>query len=156
MARRKQGPKTEIYMPLGTGYLFQTPATDDAEQVIETWVVAHPTAEVTVVDRELATTRLPKLYFSYIWIKDGAENFNLTLVRQGIFPAWIMRDPVDALSSQPGADETGEFFPKRLVSDVAYAAFVKQALDAEAKARRDRRGIWSEAYRERRKDWHLE
>jgi hypothetical protein len=156
MARQRQGPATEVYIPLGTGYLFQTPATDDAEQVIGAWVAAHPKAEVIVVDRELATTRLPKVYFSYILVQDGMENLNLTLVRQGIFPAWIMRDPVDAMSGVPRANESDEYYPKRLVTDVAYAVFVKQVLDAEAAARRDRKGIWSWVYQDRRREWHLE
>jgi hypothetical protein len=48
--QQRLGGSSTMYCLLGVGALFQTPATDDAEQVIATWIAAHPHAEVTIVD----------------------------------------------------------------------------------------------------------
>jgi hypothetical protein len=156
IGKQRQGDQTEFYVPLGIGYLFQTPQSDDAEQVIATWIADHPKAVVTVVDRELVSTRLPKIYFSYVWVQDQDENLNLTLVREGVFPAWLMIDAVEATQMTGKSDLADAYSPQRLVTDVEYAVFIKQTHDAEAAARRDRKGVWSDAYTDRRKEWHLE
>src|SRR5262249_13182545 len=77
----RQGDPTTVYSLVGTGFYYETPATDDAEQVIAAWIAAHPDAAVTVVDREPVTTVDVRAYHVYLWLQDGDANLNLSLVR---------------------------------------------------------------------------
>lgn len=153
--QQRLGGSSTMYCLLGAGALFQTPATDDAEQIIASWIAAHPDAEVTIVDRELASTR-DNFYSSYVWVQDGEDNLNLSLVRQGVVPAGVMADGIAYLSTLPDVDKTDKYFPKRLVSDVQYEIFFQRAVEAEALAIKERKGIWSDYYRERRRMWGIE
>lgn len=154
---QRHGDQSTVYVLLGCGFFFQTPVADGAEKIITDWITAHPDARVTVVDQSRPFVD-PKVnaFMSYIWVQDGDVNFNLWLVRQGLFPAGVMADGVAYLSTLPDIDRNGPNFPKRLVSDAEYEAFFQRAIEAEALAAKERKGIWSGAYDERRLEWGLE
>jgi endonuclease YncB( thermonuclease family) len=101
---------------------------------------------------------------TYIWATDGSENLNLMLVKKGALPATDMLDAVqfDALSkgtAQRAAIEAGAAYarkvnpnlpqiqerpPRRLVSDSDYGVFLKALTKANAEARTQKKGIWSD------------
>jgi hypothetical protein len=68
-----------------------------------------------------------------------------------VVPAGVMADGIAYLSTLPDVDKTDKYFPKRLVSDVQYEIFFQRAVEAEALAIKERKGIWSDYYRERRR-----
>ncbi|HVO03905.1 MAG TPA: hypothetical protein VMT54_17015 [Candidatus Cybelea sp.] len=156
LASKRAGDPATVYTLLGTGFYAEPPATDDAEQVVAAWIAAHPDASVTVVDRALVVTADVRSWQAYVWVADGAENLNLALVRQGVFPAAVMTDGVAYLGALPNIDKTSDTFPKRLVADADYAAFAQRAREAEALARQEKLGIWADAYKDRRQAWGIE
>ena len=139
----RRGDPTTVYNLLGCCYLLNTPIADDAEKFAAAWISIHPDAELTIVDRAPMTIG-GDVFQSYVWIQDGDENLNLFLVRQGLVPGGVMQDGVAYLSTLPDIDETTKNFPKRLISDAQYDAFMKRVIDAEAVAAREHKGIWSD------------
>jgi hypothetical protein len=153
--QQKQGDQSTVYVLLGCGFFFQTPVADGAEKIIADWIAAHPDAKVTIVDRNrMMAEPNAKPTMSYIWVQDGDVNFNLWLVREGLFPAGVMADGVAYLSTLPDIDKNR--LPERLVSNAEYEAFFQKAIDAEAMAAKERKGIWGDDYHQRRYEWGLE
>src|SRR5205807_232056 len=100
--------------------------------------------------------------FIYIWIEDGTDSLNVALIEEGLFAAGVMLDMTEAMqqtlerlrdarfsdtraaiekemASTPKADR-----PKRLVSAADYARHKERFVAAEEKARREKKGIWSD------------
>jgi hypothetical protein len=157
--QQREGPRDTLYVLFGCCYMLNAPIAKEAPPVIAQWIAAHPDAEVTVVDRAAMFAdekRDGSASFAYVWIQDGDENLNLTLVRQGMVPAGVMTDGAAYLSTVRDLDQNSRTYPKRMVTDVEYEAFFERALAAEALAIKEGKGIWSDRYKEDREIWGLE
>jgi hypothetical protein len=156
---RREGPKDTIYMLFGCCWMLNTPMTDDGPQVVAAWIAAHPDAIVTVVDQSQMfadVKRNGRGTLAFVWVQDGRENLGLTLIREGIIPSGMMADGVAFLDHIQDLDRHSPTYPKRVISDAEYEAFMVRALNAEALAVNERKGIWSDAYKEWREIWGLD
>lgn len=149
LARRAADVNT--YVLVGTGF-FRVLRTDDADEAVARWIGAHASAVVTP-ESSISGGRMGPLV--YAWVSDGSENLQVSLVRDGIFPGGAMVDPVEYLTSIQSAahlDPASSDFPKRLVSDEAYASFRKRVVEAETAAKQDGKGVWSDRYKDLREE----
>lgn len=136
------------YSVVGTG-AFRAPRVDTIETFMVSWLNRHPHATARIVEQSTFGPKLGQI--DYIWIEKGNESLNIDLVRQGIVPGGMMADGVeyltlikDAMRLDPGSPD----FPKRVIDDHTYHAFMDKVVIAEAAARSDRVGLWSDDYRE--------
>jgi endonuclease YncB( thermonuclease family) len=91
----------------------------------------------------------------YAWIEDGEQSINISLIREGAFPGGVMLDAIDYLDRihvHPPAEEMS----RRIVPNDRYEAFVKRLIPAENEAKEERRGIWSDKYKEIREQEGIE
>jgi endonuclease YncB( thermonuclease family) len=91
----------------------------------------------------------------FAWIDDGEQSVNISLIREGAFPGGVMFDAIDYFNQikfHPNADE----MPRRIVSNDRYDAFIKRVIPAENDAKAERRGIWSDKYKEIREQEGIE
>ena len=159
LGSKREGPKDTMYVLLGCCWMLNTPMTDDGPQVIARWIAAHPNAIVTVVDQSQMFAdekRDGRGIEAFVWVQDGDENLGITLIREGIIPSGMMADGVAYLDHIKDLDRNSPTYPKRVISDAEYEAFMKRALNAEAVAVKERKGIWSDRYKEEREIWGLE
>ena len=165
-ATKPHDPAT--YIVLGSGYL-RALSTRTEKEFIKHWLEIHPHATVTPIStcNPMRPDR-PPARFVYVWIEDGAESLNVSLIEEGIFSGGVMLDMVESqqrtmesmrdptltavrkqleaeLAAQPEADRV-----KRLISDADYADRRKRIEAAEHKARDKKKGIWSDAMKEER------
>ena len=164
--QRKQDPTT--YILLGSGFI--RPMTTDIQgDFIKEWVAAHPDALAVPIcsERVTAPGRTPSSSV-YIWIEDKEQSLNVDLIREGIFPGGVMgdlvaaeaqyleelRDPKRAAErvrvEKDIAATPAEDLPKRLVSDADFSARLKRIEEAEAAARKEKKGVWSDDKKEER------
>jgi endonuclease YncB( thermonuclease family) len=126
------------------------------------WMAAHPRAiaiPISVESKKVFTAR-PPVHSTYIWIEDGKDSVNVSLVREGIYRAQTMIDMVDAsrdfmktfddprLASgraQILKERAEEQTPQRLISDDEYAERMKRLAAAEQDAKANKKGLWSDA-----------
>ena len=126
------------------------------------WIAAHPRATaipISVESKKVFTAR-PPVHSTYIWIEDGKDSVNVSMVREGIYRAQAMIDMVDAnrdfmktfddprLESgraQILKERAEEQAPQRLISDDEYADRMKRLAAAEQDAKADKKGLWSDA-----------
>ncbi len=155
---KREGPRDTMYVLLGCCYLMDNPIADDAPQVVAQWIAAHPDATVTVVDQSqmFEDEKDGRGIQAFVWVQDGDENLGLTMIREGIIASGIMADGVDYLGHIKDLDRNSPTYPKRVISDIEYEDFMTRARAAEALAIRERKGIWSERYKEAREIWGLE
>jgi hypothetical protein len=95
----------------------------------------------------------------YIWIDDGTDSLNASLIREGRYAATAMTDMVEAelrtldipdadlrqRLEQERAQIPEENRPHRLIADSNYAAKMQLVARAEQEAKRDKKGLWSDA-----------
>lgn len=166
IAQRKGDNAT--YCLLGNGFL-RTISSKEEDSIISEWLRLHPKAQAIPVSIIGEGTKSPIVYF---WVVDGSENLNLFLVKRGAFPGQVMIDAVHFeemtkntkdradieagynLYSKlyPGSAEPKEKImqPRRLISDADYNAFLKELHNAQDSARSQKRGIWSDAFKDLR------
>lgn len=126
------------------------------------WMAAHPRAiaiPISVESKKVFTAR-PPVHSTYIWIEDGKDSVNVSLVREGIYRAQAMIDMVGAsrdfmktfddprLASgraQILKERAEEQTPQRLISDDEYAERMKRLAAAEQDAKANKKGLWSDA-----------
>jgi hypothetical protein len=142
------------YCLLGVGYLQALRSHDD-NRVIGTWIAAHPKAEIVLVDTPLSGhTSRGDVGLQYIWVRSGEDFLNVALIREGVFAGSVMIDPAEMFTGLP--PNTGgpprEVVPRRLVSNEQYEAFKQRIADAEALAWKERKGIWSDEFKQYRQD----
>ena len=151
----RSGDRTS-YSIVGTG-AFRAPRAENLQNFIVLWLNRHPHAMTKAVEESKLGPKLgkklgPKLgKMDYIWIDGGGDSLNVDLVRNGIVPGGMMADGVEYLKSIQGVahlDPDDPDFPKRMIDDAAYQEFMKKIAAAEAAARADKIGLWSEKYRE--------
>jgi hypothetical protein len=161
-----------LYMLVGGGFIH-APSSGDLNTFISGWLAAHPAARITPISRTLSTNRVSGKIDEvvYIWIEEGEQSLNVDVIREGLLPGALMYDMVDNakgldqfLRSDPKLVETLKQieqeraeYPQdrteRLVSDADYRARMQRVGSAEALARADKLGIWSDAMSgERRSD----
>lgn len=126
-----------IYCLLGNGF-FRTPESGEEDSIVKAFVAAHPLAQVVPVTMTVPT---PPHKMIYVWVEDGEDNLNITLVREGAFPGPVMLDAVGAGLAALVKDK-----PYRLIADDRYEAFIERVKAAEEAAKRERKGVWSEEY----------
>ncbi len=127
-----------VYCLLGNGF-FRTPQSGEEDSIIKAFLAAHTNAQVVPVT--VTVPAPPPRTMIYAWVEDGEANLNVTLVREGAFPGPVMRDAIDAGLAAVVKDK-----PYRLIADDRYRAFIERVKAAEDAARREHKGVWSEAY----------
>jgi endonuclease YncB( thermonuclease family) len=150
------------YVLVGSGWIRGIRFGDSGKYVSK-WLAEHPKATVTPISQMLMTNTRTKKgeELVYIWLDDGDASLNVDLVRAGMFPGAAMADMVDndkglteLLKNPQLADakaqiekeraEMPQDRPERLVSEEEYKMRMDRVQAAEAKARQERLGIWSE------------
>jgi endonuclease YncB( thermonuclease family) len=156
------------YFLLGGGWL-RTIQSGNPGKFISGWLKAHPSAIAKPVSRMFSTNTKSKQTSEevYIWVEDGKQSLNEDLVRQGVFPAGVMYDMVDnrkgldeLLKDPKLADtkaqiekereEAPQDIAERLMPDAEYQADMQRIEAAEALARKEKLGIWSDGMKEER------
>jgi hypothetical protein len=128
---------------------------------IDSWLIAHPNARVIPISEQRTVfPEAPKAaQLMYIWIEDGTDSLNVSLIREGRYAATAMIDMVEhAQRTLDGADAdlrqqleqeraqvSAENRPRRLITDSDYAAKMQLVMQAEQDAKRDKNGLWSDA-----------
>lgn len=161
-AQRADDNKT-TYCLLGNGF-FRTISSNEEDSMISEWLHNHPKAKAIPVSIIGEDSKMPMIY---IWVIDGEENLNLSLVRKGVFPGSVMLDAVhfDRLSRgtpdranieagaayarklNPKLPVPKEIPPRRLIPDSSYEVFLKQLGVAQDVARKQKSGIWSDKFK---------
>ena len=162
---QRPGDKT-TYCLLGNGF-FRTISSNEEDVVIPDWLSKHPNAKAVPVSIIGEGSKMP---IAYIWAIDGYESLNLSLVKQGVFPGTVMLDAVhfDILSKgtrdranieagaayarklNPNLPQDKESPPRRLISNSAYEAFLKELKSAQDMAQVNKSGVWSDKFKELR------
>lgn len=162
---QRTGDKT-TYCLLGNGF-FRTISSSEEDTVIPEWVSKHPNAKAVPVSIIGDGSKMPIVY---IWVVDGTENLNLSLVRSGVFPGSVMLDAVHfeilsrgtrdranieagaayARKLNPNLPEPKENPPRRLVPNATYEAFLKDLAIAQSTAQTQKSGIWADKFKELR------
>jgi hypothetical protein len=140
--------------------LPHNPWTTDSR--IDSWLTAHPGARVIPVS-EQNKTGFPRgptaAHLMYIWIEDGTDSLNVSLIREGRYAATAMIDMVESAQrtldeadadlrqqlEQERAQVPADDRPHRLITDTDYAAKMQLVMQAERDAKRDKNGLWSDA-----------
>jgi hypothetical protein len=147
-----------MYSLLGSGE-FRSLRTKDADSAVSSWLKAHSHARVVKVSEMSPMMRNGTGSYIYIWVIDGSESLNVYLVREGIFQAGVMYDAMDffnGLKHEQGNAPAEKAHIRRLVNDDVYREFVKKAIDAEKLAKADKKGIWSDEYKQERESEGIE
>jgi hypothetical protein len=133
-----------------------------ADSWIDRWLTAHPNARVTPISEQNGAVfpQAPEAtQVVYIWIEDGTDSLNVSLIREGRYAATAMIDMVESAQrtlggtdadprqqpEQERAQVPAENRPHRLITDSDYAAKMQLVEQAERDARRDKNGLWSDA-----------
>ena len=158
-----------LYVLLGSGFARPL-SSGDPDTFTSDWLAAHTAARIRPISRMFVTNRLSKQTSEivYIWIEDGKDCLNVDMVRSGLFPASAMYDMVDNLN---GLNRLLERDPKladaraeiekeraeapqdrteRLIASDDYHKRLRRVDKAEALARAEKRGVWSDAMRDER------
>ena len=138
--------------------LPHNPWTTDPQ--IDSWLTIHPDAHVIPVSeqRQSIFPKGPQVHLVYIWIEDGPDSLNVSLIREGRYAATAMIDMVEA--AQRSLDEMDadlrqrldeeraqvpvENRPHRLITDPDYAAKMQLVMQVEQDAKRNKKGLWSD------------
>ena len=130
---------------------------------IDSWLIAHPNARVIPISEQNGTVfpEAPKApaKLMYIWIEDGTDSLNVSLIREGRYAATAMIDMVESAErtldeadadlrqqlEQERAQVPANDRPHRLITDSDYAAKMQLVMQAERDAKRDKSGLWSDA-----------
>jgi hypothetical protein len=156
------------YILLGSGWL-RTIRSGDSGRFITRWLQEHPSATVQPVSHQFMTNRRWKRTdeMVYIWVEDGKTSLNVDLVRAGIFPGGVMMDMVDNLKGlnevlkdpkladtraqvEKERAEAPQDITERLMSEDDYGRHMQSVEFAEARARQEKLGIWSDAMKAER------
>jgi endonuclease YncB( thermonuclease family) len=156
-----------IYCLVGAGACLVPQDKGIADVFIANWLMAHPSATVIPISTEakVLPLRAPSRREIFVWVEDGPDSLSLSLVRDGFYSARAMADMVD--TEKRFTDMQDKAFsndqrmrtemekrrsqipegnrPRRLISDSDYAERMKQAMAAEQDAKRQKKGLWSEA-----------
>jgi endonuclease YncB( thermonuclease family) len=134
----------------------------NAVDFISNWLVAHPRATVipiSVESKKVSSAR-PPVHSTYIWIEDGKDSVNVSLVKEGFYRAQAMIDMVEssrnfmkmfddprlaAGRAQIEKERAEEQAPQRLISDSDYADRMRRLAAAEQYAKQNKMGLWSDA-----------
>jgi endonuclease YncB( thermonuclease family) len=134
---------------------------NDVEFVTK-WMTMHPHATATpisVQSKKILLAR-PAVHSTYIWIEDGKDSVNVSLVKEGFYRAQAMIDMVESgrnfmkMFDDPRLatgraeiekERADEQAPQRLISDTDYADRMKRLAAAEQDAKQNKRGLWSDA-----------
>jgi hypothetical protein len=142
----QRGGEKAVYCLLGSGF-FRTPRSGEEDALIKAFAADHPGAQaipVTLTVPSIVATG-PRVPMFFVWIEDGDASLNVMLVREGAFPGGVMIDAVQmANSGMPQPKE--EDRPRRLIDDGRYQSFLQRVMAAEAAAKAERKGVWSEEY----------
>ena len=128
---------------------------------VSKWMASHPRATVIPISAESKKvfSARPPVHSTYIWIEDGHDSVNLSLVREGLYRAQAMIDMVDAnrnfmemfddprLASGRARilkEKAEEEAAQRLISDSDYADRMKHVAAAEQEAKQNKKGLWSD------------
>ena len=145
--------------------LVRTPPNAwNQEPLIHSWLAAHPTAMAIPISSHVWAERKNELLNRvYLWIEDGDDSLNVTLVREGRYPAGMMQDMLEAgrqqadvfkdpkfassraLLEQERAKIPEEQKPHRVVTDIVYSQKMHEVSLAEAEAQRQQKWFWSGA-----------
>jgi hypothetical protein len=137
----------------------------DPDLFVTDWIAQHPSATLTPVSK--MTIMSDELV--YVWIAERDSSLNVDLVRAGIYPGAAMADMLDndkgltELLKNPklaGAQANVEkervlnplARPQRLVSDDEYSRHLDQIKTAEAEARKQKTGVWSDTMKDEREN----
>jgi hypothetical protein len=157
-----------IYVLIGGGW-FRIMRFGSPSQFVSNWLQAHPSATIKPISRMFTTnTKTRKTSeWVYIWVEDGEQSLNVDLVRADVFAAAAMFDMVD---DRKGLDEllkdpklaavraeiqkeraaAPQDRTERLVAEDDYKARMRRIEIAEAQARKEKLGIWSNAMKAER------
>lgn len=155
-----------VYCLMGNGFI-RTIHSDEGATVVSEWQRQHPNARSIPVSIMDESSKAPMVY---VWAVDGEDNFNLLLIKKGVFPASVMLDAVQfnqllqmSKETPPrqaieaagyaygqkllGSTHPVEAPPRRLISEVRYKEFLKQLVTAETAAQAEMNGIWSDKFK---------
>ena len=138
-------------------------------QFVSNWLQTHPSATIKPISRMFTTnTKTRKTSeWVYIWVEDGEQSLNVDLVRAGVFAGAAMFDMVDnrkgldellkdpklaAVRAEIQKERAGapQDRTERLVTEDDYKARMRRIEIAEAQARKEKLGIWSNAMKAER------
>jgi hypothetical protein len=138
-----------VYSIVGSGAI-RAMRTKDSDSVVSSWISNDPHAQVVKVSEMKPVMRNGTGASIFIWVIDEKESLNIFLIREGVFPAGVMRDAIDLFHNMK---DSGAALPgeqpglRRLVSDSQYKEFLKKVDDAESHAKAEKKGVWSDAYK---------
>jgi hypothetical protein len=134
------------YSLLGTGFLI-APMSADVDSMVSRWIAQHPLAIATPIGLTGPMfVDQPNTFLVFIWITDGDEDLNITLIRQGVIPGNTMVDPLyfsQLLKSREHEPYNKSTVDRRFISDSLYFSFLQRAMVADSLAQHERLGIWS-------------
>ena len=135
------------YCLLGTGF-FRSIRSDNVDELVSSWLTSHSHSEVIPVG-VLGSYGKPRSIV-YVWVQSGDESLNTYLIREGAFPGGVMIDAVDfnRIRGTVNANIADENAPHRFVSAEQYDEFIKHVIEAEALAKSEKKGVWSDQYKE--------
>jgi hypothetical protein len=108
---------------------FLAPTTN-IQVVTETWLKAHPKAQVvTVSTMGPALEKAPQSKVAFVWIVDGDHSLNIELVRQGCFSPQTQK-----LAKEQKLD----------IAQKEYDSFLKRVTEAGKEAKEGKVGIWKD------------
>jgi endonuclease YncB( thermonuclease family) len=131
-------------------------------EFVAKWLATHPHATATpisVQSKKILLAR-PAVHSTYIWIEEGKDSVNASLVEEGFYRAQAMIDMVESSDNfmkmfddprlaigraQIEKERAEEQAPQRLISDSDYADRMKRLAAAEQDAKQNKRGLWSDA-----------
>ena len=125
-----------VYCLLGNGY-FRSIHSEEVGTIIASWLANHPKAQAVPVSSRPTKEFGPSGRWIYVVIEDGEETLNIALVRAGAYPGRVM-------IANAGATQL-------IMSEERYEAYLNRVVAAQADAKENRRGIWSDRYEESRK-----
>jgi hypothetical protein len=165
----RQGDPRE-YILLGGGWLF-TVQSGNPGKFVSDWLAVHAAATIRPISRRFSTNTKSKITSEmvYIWVEDGNQSLNEEIIRAGMFPGAAMYDMVDnqkgleRLLQDPRLAEAKALTEKqqaaapqdraeRLIADGDYQALMRRIDAAEQVARKEKRGIWSDAMKQERQE----
>ena len=154
----------------GGGWI-RTIRSGDPGQLVSKWLMEHPAATIQPISPMFITNTRTKetRQIVYVWIEDGDMSLNVDLVRAGVFPGGVMADMVDNLKGlnellkdpklagakaqiEKERAETPQDRTERLVSENDYNRRMRSIEVAEAQARKEKLGIWSDSMKAEREE----
>lgn len=163
---QRSGDDKDTYCLLGNGF-FRTISSNEESTLISDWLQKHPNAKTVPVSIVGEGSKMPIIY---IWVIDGEDSLNLSLVKSGAFPGSVMIDAVQFEKLSRGSSERAnieagvayagkmnpnlvthkETPPRRLISDSSYELFLMELQKAQDLARSQKNSIWSDKFKELR------